>query len=153
MGLDELKLPKVTHPDQLLGKRVKHGIEENEKKNWYKGTVIAMREEGRGQTFKLKYDECQMTWWFDLWKDFQQDNVKLLPLTAHNLLGKKVEHMFVSSEDGAETWWPGRVLRCTDDRNSFVIEYEDEEVDSEGTKLFEYPLLDDYINNELRILS
>ncbi|KAK1164668.1 hypothetical protein AOXY_G15031 [Acipenser oxyrinchus oxyrinchus] len=153
IGLKELGTPELTRPEHLLGKRVRHAIHESEGKAWYNGTVVGMREENGAPTFQMMYDGCQLVWWFDLWKDFQENCLELISVNAEDILGKKVEHMFISSEDGAECWWPGKVLQYKDSENLFVIEYEEEEDDAEGAGVFEYPLLDDYAANELRILS
>uniref|UniRef100_W5MZG7 Uncharacterized protein n=1 Tax=Lepisosteus oculatus TaxID=7918 RepID=W5MZG7_LEPOC len=77
--LTEMIPAKVSCPEQLLGKRVRHATVENGERTWFKGTVIAVREEQGAQTFQIVYDECQMVWWFDLWKDFQENNLELLP--------------------------------------------------------------------------
>ncbi|MBN3315818.1 SPINZ protein, partial [Atractosteus spatula] len=139
-------------PEHLLGKRVRHAFDEKGRKVWYKGTVAEMRLDGQEYIFKIKYDGFRKMWWFDLWKDYMDSYLELLPVSAEDFVGKKVEHMFVSSEDGSECWWPGRVVNVNRTGDLFVVDYV-EEGDDEVSGIIEYPLLDDYMNNEVRIVA
>ncbi|RXM95170.1 Spindlin-W [Acipenser ruthenus] len=151
-GLCQFRIPQIRRPEQLLGKIVKHAFDEAGNKVWYRGTVVSMRQESGSCIFKIKYDGFRKMWWFDLWKDYLDKYLELVSVVAEDIVGKEIEHMFVCSEDGTECWWPGRVVRANG-REQFIVEYEEEENDDESAGVFEYPLLDDYAQNELRILS
>ncbi|MBN3312970.1 SPIN4 protein, partial [Atractosteus spatula] len=152
VGMERLRIPMLIKPEHLLGKRVRHAFDEKGRKVWYKGTVAEMRLDGQEYIFKIKYDGFRKMWWFDLWKDYMDSYLELLPVSAEDFVGKKVEHMFVSSEDGSECWWPGRVVNVNRTGDLFVVDYV-EEGDDEVSGIIEYPLLDDYMNNEVRIVA
>ncbi|MBN3319480.1 SPINZ protein, partial [Atractosteus spatula] len=110
-GMERLRIPMLIKLEHLFGKRVRYAFDGKGRKVWYKGTVIEMRLDGQEYIFKIRYDGFRKMWWFALWKDYMNSYLELLPVSAEDFVGKKVEHMFVSSEDGSECWWTGRVVR------------------------------------------
>lgn len=64
--------------------------------------------------------------------------------------------MYVGSEDGTECRWPGRVVCANGTEEFHSVEYEDENDCGGGVNAgvfdFEFPLLNDYAENELKIL-
>lgn len=151
-GLGLLRLPSIEMPEQLLGKRVNHLYVERGSDRWFNGTVLDIRKTKDSYLFRIKYDGYRKMYWLPLWTEYQENRLKLLPVGAKDLVGKKIEHMFISSEDGGVCWWPGRVVSFNG-TDGFLIDYEEEEDDEVASSVLEYPLLTDYYENEVRIYS
>jgi len=144
-GLSKVIVPDVQSADQLLGKIIRHGFDEDGTKVWYRATVIGEKEVNGKTISHVRYDGEKRLWWFDLWSDFQEGYVELLSVSAADMIGRKIKHMYIDSDDGLECWYPGRVVGCS--TGSLLVEYEGED-EEEG--VYECPLLDDYLNHEVR---
>ncbi|XP_055776849.1 uncharacterized protein LOC129854126 [Salvelinus fontinalis] len=103
-SLSDNRIPVVSHSEQLLGKRVKQALDGNIE--FFSGTVVKMKEENGVNLFQVKYDDLCIDWWIDLWKEYEQKNVLVLPIDFGSIIGKKVEQR-VAIDDGQETWRVG----------------------------------------------
>lgn len=170
---DESKVPIVHVPEDLIGKRVQHLCQSEEdgdqgevSANWFKGCVLSMCGRGKNPLFEIKYDGYDDVWSFKLMKHLEDGVLKLIPLKEEDLLGASILHRL--KVGCCEEWFKGKVLSIvpgSDPSNpEFSVEYEgekecDEEVEDEddeeliwGTHVEDYPLIEDYINGDLRLL-
>lgn len=128
-SLSDNRIPVVSQSEQILGKRVKQALDVDGNIEFFSGTVVKMKEENGVNLFQVKYDDLCIDWWIDLWKEYEQNNVLVLPI-----IGKKVEQ---------------RVAIAKGDTQYAVMQFD-------GLKFLLVrvcTLLEDYLENRLRILS
>ena len=174
------KLPVIHVPEDLVGKRVKQlcrmddGSDDDKNDDdsgdidaeWYNGVVVSVTGRGKNPWFEVRYDGYEGTWRYKLMKQFEDGVLELLPLEKEHLVGAPILHRLKVRH--SEEWFKGKVLAIvpeSDPQNpEFSVEYEDDEDsdedsenedsdgENEGSHIEEYPLIEDYLNGDLRLL-
>ena len=167
---EQIVVPVVHTPEDLIGKRVRHfcADESGSDASWYEGCVMAMCSRGHNPFFEIYYDGYpDVTYKFQLMTHLQQGILELIPLTKKDLLGANICHRL--KVGNSDEWFKGKVLGVVSESNpenpDFSVEYEgercydsdddeasDEEDANEGSHVEDYPLLEDYLNGDLRLL-
>ena len=97
-----------------------------------------------------------------LCKDFKADRVKLLELVPSDLIGARICHLFYDNDTEENIWWNAEIVDLdvtSEDKSNpnYFIWYEDcgtmDEENLEGQEYYLEPLLNDYINNCVQVLS
>lgn len=148
-SLSDTRIPAVSHSEQLLGKRVKQALDVDGNIEFFSSTVVKMKEENGVNLFQVKYDDLCIDWWIDVWKEYEQNNVLVLPIDFESIIGKKVEQR-VANDDGQETWWVGDLSFSAEGHTQYAV------MQFDGLTFILVrvcTLLEDYLENRLRILS
>ena len=72
-------------------------------------------------------------------------------------MGRDVDHLWVSDEDGSEIWTEGHIVKCgveNGDQSVLTIEYDEQIEDENGVECkrgYELPLIEDYKLGDSRI--
>lgn len=174
---DRIEVPVVHVPEDLVGKRVTHlcisdeDVDEDSEgsSGWYEGCVLSLCGRGKNPLFQIRYDGYDDIWTFRLMKHLQDGVLKLIPLTKEDLVGADILHRLKVGT--SEEWFKGKVLGMvagSDSNNpEFSVEYEeeyreddeeeeeiefDEEEEGRNSHVEDYPLIEDYLNGDLRLL-
>ena len=159
---DENKVPVVSNGRELVGKVVEHFcyLDEEDKQGWHRGVVLAMSGKDR---FQVCYNDFpDMIYSRQIYKDFKVGYVRLVELKAKDLIGASIRHMYTGGGANENIWWNTEVFDVdpdTSDANEpdlFVIYDESgeaEEGQQERQKYYLTPLLGDYLNHWVQIIS
>ncbi|KAM9394070.1 spindlin-1-like [Pholidichthys leucotaenia] len=141
----------------MVGCRIQHFWKEGSKSSRWKGTVLD-QVPVNPSLYLIKYDGFDCIYGLELFSDHRVVGLELLPdrvvpasvadsMLADTMIGKAVEHMFETEEEGPKEEWRGMVLARAPVMTSwFYITYEKDPV------LYMYQLLDDYREGDLRIM-
>lgn len=126
-NLNNENIPTIVVPLDLVGKRVTHHCLGNDELDWFEGTVIDISETNKDLDFYIRYDGYDSVYLFS-YHEFKDGDVKLLPVTVDDFLGKKISQKF-EDEGQKHGWWEnGRVINIvegSDEKNpEFTIEFE-----------------------------
>jgi hypothetical protein len=162
-GQQNENVPTIVVPVDLVGKRISHHCFENDEADWFEGVVIDISEtNNQDPDLYIRYDGYDSLYIFS-YHDFKDGNVKLIPVSEEDFLGKKISQRFEDEAQNHSWWENGRVLQIvegSDDTNpEFVIEF-DSQSELDGTEdeasteseVCIFNLFEDYLNNDLRIL-
>ena len=123
---DEITVPVVHTPEDLIGKRVKHlcvnetgGDGDEPRASWYEGCVLALCGRARNPFFEIRYDGYDGTYRFQLMEHLKLGILELIPLSKTDLIGASICHRLSvgDSEDslrkgiGYFTWRQSRKSR------------------------------------------
>ena len=164
-GLPNGNIPTIVVPVDLVGKRVSHHcLDNNDALDWFEGVVVDINETNNNDPdLYIIYDGYGSLYLFS-YHEFKDGDVKLIPVSIEDFLGKRVSQRF---EDEAQkhSWWEnGRVISMIDDSDElnpeFVIEFdcvteldhEDEDESAIECEVCTFNLFEDYLNNDLRLL-
>eukprot|EP00112_Aurelia_sp_Birch-Aquarium-sp1_P004645 Seg1526.2 transcript_id=Seg1526.2/GoldUCD/mRNA.D3Y31 product=Spindlin-4 protein_id=Seg1526.2/GoldUCD/D3Y31 len=147
---NQQRVPIVTTADDLVGKRICQKFEEEGRDAWFYGTVLS-KEQGQNPYFKVRYDDEDIVYRYRLMEDWNNEDIKLVALTEYDLVGTHIEHLYTDA-NGKDCWYKAFVADVdaeSDDVDSpdFFVSYDDE------SEYYLCPLLDDYENGWVRILS
>ena len=152
----------VSSASDLAGKIIDHlcflGDEDTER--WFQGVVL----ESIGKSmFLVRYHNFpDETFSQPLYKDFKADRVKLVELVPSDLIGASIHHLFYDNDTEENVWWDAEVVDLditSEDKSNpnYFIWYEDcgtmDEENLEGQEYYLEPLLNDYLNNCVQVLS
>ncbi len=154
------RVPVINSLYDYVGKRVQYLSERN---MWLGATVLGMKVVGgveRRCVHSVRLDGCNDVVEVDWMDDIRNGAVRLVPLCVSDLVGKRVEHLCKDEASGSEAWWKASVIECVNERKhnpEFILKYDDvgdseEEDDEEEEELYGFPLYDDYVNGDLRLL-
>ena len=129
------RIPTVVTPEDLVGKKTTHYcVGEDQEMDWFEGTVVGMHGgNGKNPDFLIRYAGFEELFLFS-YCEFEEGNVKLVPLTAEDLVGKRISQRF-EDEKHRQSWREsGKVLSIShgsDKENpEFIVEF-DYEVDAD----------------------
>ena len=154
-------VPDTTDPEDLIGKRVQHLIEEPDgSRKWYYGIVTGLKVRRSKYMYSLVYDGESETYSFPLLDDMENGELRIVPLDAAFIVGRRVDHRFRRESDGEEFWYTGRIISHDEATGLSTIAYDyeddgdddDDDDNDEPSNIFEEPLLDDYQNGDVRLL-
>ena len=99
-------IPTVTSPEDLIGKRIKHQSEmEDETLKWYWGTILFKQKGKKNPVFQIKYDGHKKVYHLkDIMDDYENDDLKLVPITPDDLIDKTISHLYADEQNGTDTW-------------------------------------------------
>ena len=146
--------PFVTSAEEIIGKRVEHlTFDYNGKEKWFTGTVICQKADNESELV-IRYD-CENTTFYSFpYSDYENGNIRLLPVSVNDFIGKNIKQKFVNDHE-EDCWWEtGRVI-SVDSLNNFVVNFFDSDVDFEEDEVnnvyevLSLPLLDDYLNHDV----
>ncbi|CAC5388738.1 unnamed protein product [Mytilus coruscus] len=134
--------PAPDKPEDLIGKRVQHLIEEFDgSSKWYYGIITGLKK----ACFLLD--------------DMEKDELRIVPLDPVFIVGRRVDHRFCREADGEEFWYTGTVTGHDADTGLSTIAYDfedgdvdDDDDDDKNSNVFEEPVIEDYKNGDVRIL-
>ena len=164
-GQENDRLPTIVVPVDLVGKCVTHHCFDNDESelDWFEGIVVGINEmNSNDPDLYIRYNGYDSVYLFS-YHEFKDGNVKLLPVTVQDFLGKKISQRF---EDEAQkhSWWEnGKVISVVNDNDKinpeFVIEFDcqpglDDEDDEPSVEceVCTFNLFEDYLNNDLHLL-
>ena len=155
-------MPVVSSSSELVGKTIDHpcflGDENTER--WFRGVVL--ESIGKSQLLVRYHDFPDETFSQPLYKDFKAECIKLVKLVPSNLTGASIHHLFYDNDTEENVWWDAEVVDIdvtSDDKNNpnYLIWYEDcgtmNEENMEGQEYYLEPLLNDYLNHCVKMLS
>ena len=155
-------IPLVMSPEDLIGKRIRHQFElKNGDTKWYWGTIISKDKNKKNPVFEIKYDRHKKIYHLkDMMTDYQNEDLKLVPITPDDLIGKTIFHLHTDKDSGSDSWWKATVVDADDydpKNPQFFVFYHDDDNDDEEEEDFIDPsqyylcnLLEDYLNGWLR---
>ena len=156
------QVPVVSSASELVGKIIDHpcflGDENTER--WFRGVVL--ESIGKSQLLVRYHDFPDETFSQPLYKDFKTDCIKLVKLVPSDLIGASIHHFFYDNDTEENVWWDAEVVDIdvtSDDKNNpnYLIWYEDcgtmNEENMEGQEYYLEPLLNDYLNHCVKMLS
>ena len=90
----------VTSPEDLIGKRIRHQFElKNGDTKWYWGTIISKDKNKKNPVFEIKYDRHKKIYHLkDMMTDYQNEDLKLVPITPDDLIGKTIFHLHTDKD-------------------------------------------------------
>ncbi|CAC5414207.1 unnamed protein product [Mytilus coruscus] len=152
--------PAPDKPEDLIGKRVQHLIEEFDgSSKWYYGIITGLKVRRGKYMYTLVYDGETETFSFPLLDDMEKDELRIVPLDPAFIVGRRVDHRFCREADGEEFWYTGTVTGHDADTGLSTIAYdfedgdgEDDDDDDNNSNVFEEPVIEDYKNGDVRIL-
>ncbi|CAG2205351.1 unnamed protein product [Mytilus edulis] len=151
--------PAPDKPEELIGKRVQHLIEEFDgSSRWYYGIITGLKVRRGKYMYSLVYDGETETFIFPLLDDMEKDELRIVPLDPAFLVGRRVDHRFRREADGEEFWYTGTVTGHDADTGLSTIAYDfedaddDDDDDDNNSNVFEEPVIEDYQNGDVRIL-
>ena len=152
----------VEEPEDLVGKRIEHLFQVGRGKKWYKGTVVGVKvgdsDGDDAYFFNIKYDGEKRVCEYDLLTDFENGELRIIPLDANWLVGHRIEHQFKSEDDGQLYWYTGQVISFDESSQQHTIQYDwdDDDDDDDDTNFTDNisvePVLKDYLNGDVRVL-
>ena len=156
------QVPVVSSASALVGKIIGHfcflGNEDTER--WFRGVVL--ESIGKSQFLVRYHDFPDETFSQPLYKDFKAYRVKLVELVPSDLIGASIGHLFYDNDTEENVWWDAEVVDIdvtSEDKNNpnYFIWYEDcgtmDEENLEGQEYYLEPLLNDYLNHCVQVLS
>ena len=115
---EQIVVPVVHTPEDLIGKRVRHfcADESGRDASWYEGCVMAMCSRGHNPFFEIYYDGYpDFTYKFQLMTHLQQGILELIPLTKKDLFGANICHRL--KVGNSDEWFKGKVLGVMSESN------------------------------------
>ena len=97
-----------------------------------------------------------------IYKDFRLGYVRLVELKPNDLIGTSIWHMYTDRESNENIWWNAEVVDVdpdTSDTNEpdFFVIYDESGVTEEGQQekqeYYLIPLLGDYLNHWIQVIS
>ncbi|XP_052088201.1 uncharacterized protein LOC127725313 [Mytilus californianus] len=150
--------PAPDKPEDLIGKRVQHLIEEFDgSSKWYYGIITGLKVRRGKYMYTLVYDGETETFSFPLLDDMEKDELRIVPLDPAFIEGRRVDHRFCREADGEEFWYTGTVTGHDADTGLSTIAYDfedgdgDDDDDDDNSNVFEEPVIEDYKNGDVRI--
>ncbi|CAC5426314.1 unnamed protein product [Mytilus coruscus] len=152
--------PAPDKPEDLIGKRVKHLIEEFDgSSKWYYGIITGLKVRRGEYMYTLVYDGETETFSFPLLDDMEKDELRIVPLDPAFIVGRRVDHRFCQEADREEFWYTGTVTGHDADTGLSTIAYDfddgdgdDDDDDDNNSNVFEEPVIENYKNGDVRIL-
>ncbi|CAG2203641.1 unnamed protein product [Mytilus edulis] len=148
--------PAPDKPEELIGKRVQHLIEEFDgSSRWYYGIITGLKVRRGKYMYSLVYDGETETFIFPLLDDMEKDELRIVPLDPAFLVGRRVDHRFRREADGEEFWYTGTVTGHDADTGLSTIAYDfedaddDDDDDDNNSNVFEEPVIEDYQNGDV----
>ena len=151
-------LPDISSPSDLIGKRVEHfTFDSSGKQKWYDGWVVCLKPSDDSELV-MRYS-CEDKLYSLPFEDFNFGLLKLKPLTADFLTGKKIRQKFENALTGV--WWEtGLIIDSSFDKESLnctvnFYDYDsnlDEVDDIEPYEMLSYAILEDYLNHDFLLV-
>ncbi|CAB3978958.1 Hypothetical predicted protein [Paramuricea clavata] len=159
-GQENENIPTIVVPVDLVGKCVSHHCLDEDELDWFEGVVVGINKiNSQDPELYIRYDGYDSEYLFP-YHEFKDGEVKLIPVSVEDFLGKKISQRF-EDESQKHSWWEnGRVIEIVDgsDENNpeFVIEfdcqpeldYEDEDEAVNECEVCTFNLFEDYLNSD-----
>ena len=155
-------MPVVSNGHELVGKVVDHFcyLDEKDKQGWHRGVVLAISGKDRFQVCYNYFPDIIYS--RQIYKGFKLGYVRLVELKSKDLIGTSIRHMYTDGESNENIWWNAEVVDVdpdTSDANEpdFFIIYDEsgeaEEGQQEKQEYYVTPLLGDYLNHWVHVIS
>ena len=91
---------------------------EDETLKWYWGTILFKRKGKKNPVFQIKYDGHKKVYHLkDIMDDYENDDLKLVPITPDDLIDKTISHLYTDEQNGTDTWWKATVVDIDEDQD------------------------------------
>ena len=159
------KVPEVTDPEDLIGKRVRQQVGETHPRF---GIVTEVRKCCSGKNsgkymFSVCFDRSKKIVKLPLLDQLESGILTLPPITPDYLVGRRIDQR-CKLDDDEEYWYTGTVLSYDKNTRKHTIQYDYQEEDEEEEEdddeddsetegnIYDEPLLKDYLSGDVRIL-